>query len=351
MQALVYDDFECPPELRSVPDPTPPPNGVVLEVKATGLCRSDWHGWKGHDPIIEPPHVPGHEVAGVVLETGPNVSNWSAGDRVTLPFVGGCGTCKHCRAGQQQVCPNQFQPGFTAWGTFAEYVAIDYADTNLVALPDWLENRTAASLGCRFATAFRAVVDQGNVRGGEWVAVHGCGGVGLSAVAIAAGLGSRVVAVDIDEAALDRATAFGAAVTVNQTDTDDVVETVRERTDGGAHLSIDALGAPETSFNSVSCLRRQGRHVQVGLLIDEHANTALPMDEVVARELEIFGTHGIQAYRYKALFEFLQSTSLELSQLVTRTIPLDDAGQALTTLASSSPAGITVIDLEREGTG
>jgi len=344
VRALVYDDFNAPPELRSVSDPSPSPGGVVLAVQATGLCRSDWHGWKGHDPMIDPPHVPGHEVAGIVVETGQDVSQWASGDRVTVPFVGGCGTCSQCRSGQQQVCPNQFQPGFSGWGTFAEYVAIDYADANLVALPEWLDDVAAASLGCRFATSFRAVVDQGEVRAGDWVAVHGCGGVGLSAVAIAHGLGARVVAVDVEAEALDRASDLGATHTINATATQDVADAIRSRTHGGVHVSLDAVGHPDACFNSVSCLRTQGRHVQVGLLVGEHAETAVPMDRVVAEELDIRGTHGIQAYRYAALFDFLRSASFDPYRLVSRTISLEEVGTALMQMDRSSPSGITVVD-------
>ena len=105
---------------------------------------------------------------------GKQVTRWRAGDRVTVPFVGGCGHCFECHSGNHQVCEQQFQPGFTAWGSFAEYVAIDYADTNLVRLPDEMEFATAASLGCRFVTSFRAIVDQGRVQagrmgGGAWL--------------------------------------------------------------------------------------------------------------------------------------------------------------------------------------
>ena len=177
-------------------DPTPTPQGVVIKVEATGLCRSDWHGWMGHDPDITLPHVPGHELAGSVQAIGSQVTRWRTGDRVTVPFVGGCGHCFECTSGNHQVCEHQFQPGFTAWGSFAEYVAIDFADTNLVRLPPELDYATAASLGCRFVTSFRAIVDQGRVRPGEWVAIHGCGGVGLSAIMIASAMGANVIAID-----------------------------------------------------------------------------------------------------------------------------------------------------------
>ena len=344
MQALVYDDFNAPLDLRTVPDPSPAPHGVVLDVEACGVCRSDWHGWKGHDPIIDPPNVPGHEVVGTVLETGRNVTQWSPGDRVTVPFVGGCGACEQCRAGHPQVCPNQFQPGFSDWGAFAEKVAIDYADQNLVRLPNPLDAVTAASLGCRFATAFRAVVDQGNVRAGNWVAVHGCGGVGLSAIMVASAMGAQVVAIDISDEALSMAEKAGAQATINADTTDDVVQAVREHTAGGAHISLDALGHPDTCFHSVANLRTRGRHVQVGLLVGDAANTAVPMDRVIAKELEIVGTHGIQAHRYSALFNMIENGALTPGRLVARTISLADAGDALMDMGTFARPGVTVID-------
>ena len=347
MKAIVYDEFGATPELRDVPPPTPTDRSVVVDVHATGLCRSDWHGWKGHDDLIDPPHVPGHELAGVVAEVGADVEQWRPGDRVTVPFVGGCGRCEQCAAGHPQVCPNQFQPGFTAWGSFAEQVAIDYADTNLVRLPEEVDATTAASLGCRFGTAFRAVVDQGDVSAGDWVAVHGCGGVGLSAVMIAAAAGAKVVAVDIRESALDLALEVGATQVVNAEEEDDVVRAVRDLTRGGAHLSLDALGSSETCFNSVACLRKRGRHVQVGLMVEEDRHADLPLGRVVADELELRGTHGIPAHRYPALLEMVRAQSLVPQRLVQGTLALRDAGEALTQLGASRNPGIQIVDIFR----
>ena len=203
MRAAVYEAFKGPISIQTVPDPAPNEHGVVIQVGANGICRSDWHGWMGNDPDISLPHVPGHELAGTILSVGKGVTRWKPGDRVTVPFVGGCGKCPQCDSGNHQVCDNQFQPGFTAWGSFAEYVAIDNADINLVGLPDEMDFVSAASLGCRFITSYRAVVDQGKVTGGQWVAVHGCGGVGLSAIMIANALGANVLAVDIHADKLD----------------------------------------------------------------------------------------------------------------------------------------------------
>ena len=177
----------------------------------------------GHDPDIRLPHVPGHELAGTVAAVGSRVTRWKEGDRVTVPFVAGCGHCFECASGNHQVCENQFQPGFSAWGSFAEYVALDFADINLVALPQEMEFATAASLGCRFVTSFRAVVDQGRVTPGEWVAVHGCGGVGLSAIMIASAMGANVVAIDLTDEKLDFARKIGAVATINASKTPNVV--------------------------------------------------------------------------------------------------------------------------------
>jgi alcohol dehydrogenase len=343
MKAVVYERFGQPPRVQNVPDPTPRAEGVVIKVEATGLCRSDWHGWMGHDPDIVLPHVPGHELAGTVLSTGKQVTRWKTGDRVTVPFVGGCGRCFECNSGNHQVCERQFQPGFTAWGSFAEYVAVDYADTNLVALPEELDFATAASLGCRFVTSFRAVVDQGRVGPGEWVAVHGCGGVGLSAIMIAAAMGANVIGIDLSEDKLDFARRMGAVATVNGRDATDVAGAVREITGGGAHVSIDALGHPTTCFNSIANLRRRGRHVQVGLMLGDHARPPIPMDRVIGWELEILGSHGMQAFRYEAMMAMIRTGRLAPQKLVGRRIGLDEAPEALMAMDRFEGLGIGVI--------
>jgi len=344
MKAAYYEEFQQPLSLQSLADPTPEPDGVVIEVKATGLCRSDWHGWMGHDPDIKLPHVPGHELAGVVVEAGNEVKNWRAGDRVTLPFVCGCGSCGQCASGNQQVCDHQFQPGFTHWGSFAQFVAISYADVNLVRLPDDIDFVTAASLGCRFITSFRAVVAQGQIRPGQWLAVHGCGGVGLSAIMIGAALGAQVVAVDIDATKLAMAESVGATATVNGSGRTDVVEAVRELTGGGAHVSIDGLGHPDTCFNSVANLRKRGRHVQVGLLLAEHAHPPVPMDRVIAHELEIVGSHGMQAHKFDEVFQMISAGRLQPRKLVGRKISLEESLQALVDMNTFGHTGVSVID-------
>ncbi len=343
MRAIVYEQFGTSPSIQNVADPVPTPNGVVVKVEATGLCRSDWHGWMGHDPDIVLPHVPGHELAGTVAAVGSQVKGWRVGDRVTAPFVCGCGHCFECHSGNHQVCEKQFQPGFTAWGSFAEHVALDFADTNLVRLPDELDFATAAGLGCRFVTAFRAIVDQARVQPGEWVAVHGCGGVGLSAIMIATAMGANVVAIDLTEEKLDFAREIGAVATINGSEGAGVVRAVKTVTNGGAHVSIDALGHPTTCFNSISNLRRRGRHVQVGLMLGEHAQAKVPMSKIIAFELQVLGSHGIQAFRYKAMMDMIGTGKLQPHKLVGKRISLDEAPTALMAMDRFEGTGISVI--------
>ncbi len=347
MRALVLDEFGGPVAVRAVPDPVPAAHGVVVRVEATGLCRSDWHAWAGHDRTIALPHVPGHELAGTVAETGPEVRGWQVGDRVTVPFVCACGTCPSCLAGDHQVCDRQTQPGFTGWGSFAELVALDHADVNLVALPDELDAVTAAALGCRFATAFRAVVQQGRVKPGDWVAVHGCGGVGLSAVMVAVAAGARVVAVDVTPAALELAGRFGAVELVDASATDPA-RAVRAVTGGGAALSLDAFGSHPTAAASVRSLAKRGRHVQVGLLPPDLPSAdrepSLPMARVIAHELEIVGSHGMAAHDYPAMLALVAEGRLRPGLLVTRRLSLEEAAAALPAMGEPGyPAGISVI--------
>ncbi len=343
MKAVLFEKFKEAPKVVSVDDPTPEPHGVVIKVEATGVCRSDWHGWMGHDSDIDLPHVPGHELAGVIEAVGGGVTNWKVGDRVTVPFIAGCGSCSECHAGHQQVCHNQTQPGFTHWGSFAQYVGIHQAELNLVPLPEAMDFATAASLGCRFATSFRAVVDQGKVGAGQWVAVHGCGGVGLSAVMIANAVGANVIAIDIDDAKLSLARDLGAVATINGRSVADVPEAVIELTRGGAHVSLDALGHPVTCFNSIQNLRPRGKHVQVGLMLGDHTTPQVPMAKVIGKELEILGSHGMQAHRYGAMLDMISSGKLDPKRLVGDKISLEEAPAALMNMDKFQSVGATVI--------
>lgn len=344
MRAAKFERFNGEFVIDDVADPSPPNGGVVMEVKANGVCRSDWHGWVGHDPSIPLPHVPGHEMSGIVVAVDDAVERFSVGDRVTAPFALGCGHCGECLSGNQQMCDNQIQPGFSIWGSFAEYVALPYADENLVVLPDKMTFDTAAGLGCRFATAFRAVVDQGAVGDGSWVAVWGCGGVGLSCVMIASALGAQVIAIDISDDALALAASVGAAHTVNVAGTDSGHREVRELSGGGCDVSIDALGSTSTALGSIASLKKRGRHIQVGLMLGDHSRPQIPMWRLHTSEIELVGSLGMQAWRYPAMLAMIADGILRPDLLVTKRLTLTEGVDHLIRMDEFPGTGFAVID-------
>ncbi len=344
MKAAVYTRFGGPIQVETLPDPAPRVHGVVLKVLASGLCLSDWHGWKGHDADIQLPHVPGHELVGEIVALGSDVHHWQEGMRVTVPFVCGCGRCPECQKGDHQVCRRQTQPGFTHWGSFAELVALDYADTNLVALPDEMDAAIGAGLGCRFATAFRAVVDQAQLRGGDWLIVWACGGVGLSAIMIAKALGIQVIAIDIKDDKLKIAQDLGADFTLNSRQETNYLEAIQEYSGGGAHASLDALGHPQLLQDGIMSLRRRGKHVQVGLFAPEQLPVAVPMGRLIAWEIEILGSHGLAAHRYPEMLGLIQSAQVPVHKLLEERLSLHDVALALPQMDQYPGVGIRVMN-------
>jgi len=344
MRAALYDSFRGPIRVENVDELACPSDGAIVTVKANGVCRSDWHGWVGHDADIRLPHVPGHECTGEIIEVGRDVRRWRAGDRVALPFAGGCGQCGQCRTGATHICDDHVQPGFTYWGAFAERVVAYHADVNLVRLPDAVEFVEGAALGCRFMTAYRGIVGVGGVRAGDWVAIHGLGGVGLSAVMIAAAAGARVIGVDVERSALQSAMDLGAEHVLNASAVDDVPGAIADLTKGGVQVSVDALGHAETLWNSIACLAKRGTHVQIGLMADGGQAAAVPMGLVVGRELRIVGSHGMPNGDYAPMLGLIEAGILNPAQLVRATVDLQGGIDTLVAMSDGSPPGIVVID-------
>ena len=344
MKAVLYESFQQTPLLVNLPEPSPDNDGAVIKVVASGVCRSDWHGWMGHDPDIALPHIPGHEFAGTIEAVGSNVTRWKVGDRVAIPFIAGCGCCEECQTGNQQVCSQQTQPGFTHWGSFAEFTQVNQVDSNLVALPESIDFETAASLGCRFATAFRAVVNQGQVKANQWVAIHGCGGVGLSAIMIAKALRAKVIAIDIYDAKLQKASQLGADLTLNAHQLDDVANAIKDLTHDKVAVSIDALGSRETCLNSIQSLKARGKHIQVGLMVAEDSLPKIPMGLVLGKELELIGSHGMPAPDYREMFSLIKSGRLQPELLIGERISLSQSIEALVNMNRFDNEGVTVIN-------
>lgn len=342
MRAILLSAANAAPTAKNVPEPTLPPHGALIEVHATGVCRSDWHAWVGHDPTVKFPHVPGHEFAGVVRAVGGEVSRFEGGERVTAPFCCGCGRCAECAAGHQNLCEREYQPGFDGWGSFAEYVMVPWADVNLVPLPNAMSFDVAASLGCRFTTAYAGLTAHAKLRPGESAVIIGCGGVGLSAVTIAARMGAQVIAVDIEANRLELAAELGAHHTINAAETD-AVEAVRELTGGGANVSVDALGSANTAAQGVRSLRKRGRHLQLGLLLGHDATPKIPLELAIKQELTLTGAHGMQARRYPEMLNFIEATGAPLEKLIGERRPLEDAGEVLASMGRFAPVGVTLL--------
>ncbi len=347
MKAAVMDGVRQPLSVRDVPEPTVPPHGAMVRVEANGICRSDWHVWTGDwtwfGMKLKFPHVLGHELCGVVEEVGADVRRIKRGDRVIVPFSQGEGTCEWCRGGTPNLCDTPLTPGFAYWGGYGRFVAAPYADVNLVALPETIPFVDAAALGCRFMTAFHGVVDRAQVQAGEWVAVHGCGGVGLSAVHIASAMGANVIAVDMGEEKLAMAQQLGAMATIDVRTTNPT-KAIRDITHGGAHVAVDALGIADTCRNAVASLRKRGRHLQLGMTsAKEKGEIALPIDLIVLKEISVIGSAGMPAPRFESMLRMVTSGKLSPGRLVNRSIGLADASAVLESMDSYATTGVTVI--------
>jgi D-arabinose 1-dehydrogenase-like Zn-dependent alcohol dehydrogenase len=348
MRAAVMDGIRKPLEVRDVAEPKLVANGAIVRVEANGVCRSDWHAWAGDwawfGVQLTFPHVLGHEFCGVVEEVAPEVRGVKKGDRVLVPFSQGEGACEWCRGGQSHLCDSRFTPGIAYWGGFGRYVGVPFADVNLIPLPASVGFVEAASMGCRYMTAFHAVVDRAKVTAGEWVAVHGCGGVGLAVVQIATALGANVIGVDINEEKRERAKELGAVATVDGAQPNAAKAVVR-LTDGGAHVAVDALGIAATCEASVMSLRKQGRHLQIGLTsAAEKGRVALPIDLVVLKEISLLGSYGMPATRFGAMLAMVEKGKLAPGSLVSRRIPLEEAGDVLAAMDRFATVGVIVID-------
>ncbi|MFC7046503.1 zinc-dependent alcohol dehydrogenase family protein [Halobacteriaceae archaeon GCM10025711] len=349
MRAVVLREYGEPLEVEEVVDPEPDGDGVVIETEACGICRSDWHAWQGHGEWVgdAPPsgQVLGHEPVGRVVAVGDQVQTLAEGDRIAVPFNLGDGTCHHCLNGHGNVCENGLALGFEpdAPGAFAEFVHVPAADYNAVVLPESVSAEAMAGLGCRFMTAYHALAHRADLTPGDWVAVHGCGGVGLSAVHLADALGANVVAVDVQDEKLSKARELGAREVVNA-DEADVVEAIKRVTDGGADVSIDALGIAETARNSVACLDRRGEHVQVGLTTDEErGEVSLPTDLMAMTELSFHGARGMPPTRYDELLALVEAGKVDPGKIVTRTVTLDDVPDRLAAMSDYDTVGVEVV--------
>ncbi len=340
MRAAVLREYNADLSIEEVPDPVCPEDGVVLKVLACGVCRSDWHGWTGEHPRVKPGQIGGHEYCGEVVEAGPRARH-RVGDRLVAPFILACGACPTCQSGQGHTCPNQRLPGFIEPGAFAEYVAVPF-DHNLAVLPASLSPTVAAGLGCRVTTAWHALTGRASVQAGEWLAVHGTGGIGLAAVILGRALGARVIAVDIVPKKLALALSLGAEAAVDARE-GTTAATIRDLTGGGAHVSVEALGIAATTNASIECLRPLGRHVQVGMPVGHTARMEINMNAVYMGNLAVYGTRGMPSWRYPSLLSLIEAGRIDMSPMIAREIALSQTGGELAAFNGPTPPGVAVI--------
>jgi len=326
--------------VETVAEPVCPEDGVVLRVLACGVCRSDYHGWSGEHARVKPGQILGHEYCGEVVAAGPR-AGWKAGDRVLAPFILACGSCPACQSGQSNTCPDQKLPGFTQAGAYAEYVAVPFAH-NLTRLPDSLTPALAAGLGCRVTTAWHALTGRAALQAGEWLAVHGTGGVGLATLLLGRALGARVIVVDVVAEKLSHAMGLGAEAAVDARK-GNVAARIVEITGGGAHVSVEALGIALTTNASIECLRPLGRHVQVGMPTGHSARMEINMNAVYMRNLALYGTRGMPAWRYPSLLGLIEAGRVDIRPMVARQIPLSGASAELRAFGGPTPPGVAVI--------
>lgn len=341
MKALVLEGIKKL-AVRDVPDAKPGALGALIRVQANGVCRSDWHAWVGDFPRPYPV-IMGHELTGIVEEVMPGVTRFKKGDRVVVPFRGSDGTCMHCQRGWSNLCINPQIPGKTYAGGYAEYVGVPLADHNLVMLPEEISFTEGAALGCRFMTSFHGLVDRAELRPGEWVAVHGCGGVGLSAINIAATLGCRTIGVDVNPANLELARTMGATHVINSLETPPVAA-ILEITKGGVDVSVDALGIADTCLNSILSLGTGGRHVQLGLTTkNEGGYVRLPVDMMVYKELKLIGSAGMPSHRFSSMLPMIVQGSLSPGKMVTREISLSEVESVFEDMTKAAATGTYVV--------
>ncbi|MEL6587853.1 MAG: alcohol dehydrogenase catalytic domain-containing protein [Pseudomonadota bacterium] len=339
MRAAVLTAYNEPLAIEDVAEPSCPPDGVVLKVAACGVCRSDWHGWVGEHPRVKPGQIGGHEYCGEVVEAGPE-AQFRVGDQLVAPFILACGTCPQCRSGASNTCLDQRLPGFVEPGAFAEYVAVP-RDHNLARLPETLSPTIAAGLGCRVTTAWHALTDRTNLQAGEWLAVHGTGGIGLSAAILGKALGARVIVVDIVQEKLNHAMALGMEAAVQGGP--DAAAQIKEITSGGAHVSVEALGIDATVNASLECLRPLGRHVQVGLPTGHTARMDVNMSAIYQGNLAVYGTRGMPGWRYPSLLGMITTGMVDMSPLIARQVRLSDVSAELAAFNGPTAPGVAVV--------
>ncbi len=328
MKAALFHGAHQPLTIEDVPTPTPGPGELLVKIAACGVCHTDLH-YLDHDvpTFKKPPLILGHEPSGTVAALGAGVKGWKDGDRVLLPAVYGCGQCRMCRIGRENVCDNMVMFGNNVDGAYAEYMLAPAKDA--LHLPVEVPLIEGAIIADATTTPYHAVVNRGRVQPGDAVVVFGCGGIGLNLVQIAAAVGAQVIAVDIMDEKLSLACQFGAVATVNPKNVERVDKELRKLTGGGADVAFEAIGNPITQAQAFASVRTGGRFVVVGY---SEKPMTLDTGRVMYREMEVIGSLGCRAVDYPRVIELARLGKIKVAELVTARFALEEINAAFDTL-------------------
>lgn len=338
MRAAVFQGPGKDLEVEDVPEPTLNAGEVLIRTAACGVCATDLHYMHGTPTFKKPPIILGHEVSGVVEKVSDGVAGYSGGERVLVPAVLSCGDCGNCREGRDNICERMSMVGNHVDGGFAEFMRAPAR--MLFKLPAELPLQESAVISDAMSTPFHAVKNRGMVRAGEWVAIFGCGGVGINAVQIAAAFGANVVAVDVDDRKLELARQLGASAVFNSKQVDAAKE-IRGVTDGGGvDAAFEVVGKPEVQELALRSVKTGGRLVTVG---SSERNWDFKVSRVMFRELTIIGSLGCRSAEYPRIIEMARSGKLKLGPVVSEKLPLQDVNGALKRLEAGTVIGRQVV--------
>lgn len=310
-------------ELMEVPDPTPSPDEVVIEIKASGMCGSDLHHYRG--PKKDTLNIAGHEPCGVIAAVGTGVPEALAkvGDRVMDHHYSGCGICKHCASGWSQMClDGAIVFGGAGDGAHAKYMKAP-AHT-IVKLPDALSFKTGAAISCGTGTAYGAL-KRIDLAGDETIAIFGQGPVGLSATQLAKAMGAQVIALDISADRRQLAKQFGADEVIDPM-SNDVVDAIRDLTHGeGAHKTLDCSSNPEARRAAVRSVRTWGTACFVGETGDVTLDVS---NDLLRRQVTLVGSWTFSKNGQADCAEFVADRNIDVDSLFTHEFTLDQAEEA-----------------------
>lgn len=329
MKAAVFEEINKPLIIKNIPIPQIDDNEVLVKVVACGVCHTDLHYMEHGVPTFKkPPLILGHEAAGIIEETGKTAKKFKKGDRVLLPAVFTCGSCKMCRSGRENICENMIMLGNSIDGAYAEYLKVPEKD--VILMPDEIPLEEGCIIADAISTPYHAVINRAKIKPSERVIVFGCGGVGINVVQIASMVGAEVIACDIDDKKLETAKSLGAKYVVNPAKTN--IRDFLKANGGAVDTAFEVIGKPETIEAAYKCLGLAGRLCIVGYT---NQNISINPAKIMFFEQEIFGSIGCRPVDYPKIIKLVKNDRLKLNNLIANKYELSDINKAFDELRQS----------------